>query len=755
MEAKELAAKAKNIAKEHYYIAILLLLSLLFFHSIVSTTKILNNVHYVNDVTFYSYNMKKSLSEGSLPLWTPYYYSGRPLFAQPEYYFIDFNFLIILLTGNIYLAMNFSVIIHLFLAGLGMYFLVHYLSQDKKAAFISALVFMFNGFMHVFVLRGNIMVLEGYSLIPLILLFTIKALKQKNFLMNSIIAGLFVALIIFVGGVIFLPYIAILIAAYSVIYLIDKNFTAKLIKLAIVGIIILAVGFGISAIKLLPGLEFMKFSNRGLGVPYQEYLGEPVKLKDFVFSFVTNEFGKGSISAAVGIAGFLLMLLGFYRYKSRTIIFSAIVLLMAFFLSTESFITKFLYNVPFFNQTRHIERAVVLFAFAASILAGFGFLNLQSFMKKFQKIGKKTVFAGVVLLLLFELVLMQSFPQSAKVMQPKEIPILSYMSKDQSLFRTINIGLSTLIGATGYNYYAQYGISEIKGGSGIWFNDYLTYLSVAQNAPAKLWGVLNNKYVVIDKKTEIGELKLVDRFEPCKECPIWEAFGPYLYENKLFLPRFYTVPNGILVVGNNELVQQLAYGLMLQNWNPNSTVLVQGTKINDYNIDFLKRFKIILLVRDSVDDKSIPKLREYVSQGGILVPDILNGQNSVSSSEMESFFNQTKGDYTEIKVKEYLNNKVVLELKGEKGWLVASERFAHFPGWKAALNYDEIEMFRADNIITSVYLDGQNGELIFEYKPRPYRTGKIISSISALILIAYFGYVIYSRKSNHGDKNQT
>src|SRR3989344_514399 len=702
MGVKDIAGKAKAFAKEHYYIAILLLLALFFFHSILSTAKILNNVHYINDVTFYSYNMKKALSENSLPLWTPYYYSGRPLFAQPEYYFIDFNLLIILLTGNIYLAMNFSVIFHLFLAGLGMYFLVYYLSDNKKAAFISALVFMFNGFLHVFIVRGNIMVMEGYSLIPLILLFTIKALKQKNFVLNSVIAGLLVALIIFVGGVIFLPYIALIIAAYSIVYLIDKNLTSKLIKRAIVGAIIFVVGFGISAIKLLPGLEFMKLSNRGLGVPYHEYLGEPLKISDFIFSFVTNLYGSGSISAAIGILGFVLMLWGLYRYKSKPVLFSGLLILMSLLLSTESFLSKFLFNVPVFNQTRHIERAVVLFAFGASILAGFGFMNLQLFTEKFPKINKRLVFSLVIFILLFELVLLQKVPQSTKVVDLKDIGVLDYMGKDDSMFRTINAGLSTLIGATGYNYYAQYGISEIKGGSGIWFNDYLEYLSVAQNAPAKLWSILNNKYVIIDKKTEIENLKLIERFEPCKECTIWEAFGPYLYENELFLPRYYLAPNSVLVAGNNELVRQLTYGLMLESWNPNSSVIIEGTKINDYDAEFLKKFQIILLVRDSVDDNSISILREYASQGGILVPDILNGQTSVSSEEMKSTFNRPTVVYEEINTTYFQNNKVIIPLNGQKGWIVLSERFAYFPGWKATINNEEIPMFKADNIITAV-----------------------------------------------------
>ena len=243
--------KIKNFASSYWYILLLLILPFFFFHNIISSTRIMNNIHYINDVTFYSYNMKESLKRNELPLWTPYYYSGRPLFAQPEYYFIDFNLLLILLTGNIYLAMNSSVIIHFFLSGLGMYLLVDYLSENKMAAFISALIYMFNGFVHTFIVPGNIMILEGYSLIPFIFLFTIKALKGKDFVFNSIISGIFVAFQIFVGGVIFLPYLFVLVAVYSIFYLIDGKFSNKILKLLVVGLIIGLVCFCISAVKLL------------------------------------------------------------------------------------------------------------------------------------------------------------------------------------------------------------------------------------------------------------------------------------------------------------------------------------------------------------------------------------------------------------------------------------------------------------------------------------------------------------------------
>ena len=746
--------KLKNFAGKHAYIFLLLILSFFFFREIISSARVMNNIHYINDVAFYSHNMAESLKNNELPLWTPYYYSGRPLFAQPEYYFIDFNLLMILLTGNIYLSMNLSVIFYMFIAGLGMYFLVLFLCENKHAAFISALVYMFNGYVHSFVVPGNIMVLEGYSIVPLILLFTIKALKEKNLVLNSVMAGIFVALEIFAGGVIFLPYIFLLILAYSAVYLAHKNFLSRILKLAIVGILIFAAGFCLSAVKLLPGIEFMNLSNRGAGIPYQEFIGMPIELKNFIFTFATNTFAQGdNISAAVGISAFALLIFSLYKFKDKVVIFSVLAIVLSLIISSESFVTRMLYNVPILNQTRHIERSIFLFAFAASVLAGLGFKNLVSFAGKYKKISKNILFLIIALLVFSELFLMQKAPQSISIAHPDEIPILEYMGRDKTEFRSINLALSTLVGATGYNYYSQLGISEIKGGSGIWFNDYLNYLIVAQNAPAKFWGILNNKYAVMSLNKSIEGLRYIGKFSVCEDCVPREAWGPYLYENTKYLPRYYTVPNSILVVGDESYAQQLIYGLMLQSFEPENTVIVEGARINDYDSGFLKKFNVIFLTKGSVDQGSIAKLEDYAAQGGVIIPDILHGQSAVSNDDVSRIFNNTNGNHTEINVNEHTNNKAVLGLSGEKGWLVASERFAYFPGWKASVNGNNIDIFKADNAVSAVYLNGERGKLIFEYSPNSYKKGKLISFMAIAAVIIYLGYLVY-RKKVHGGQNQ-
>ena len=753
---KHLTTKVGNLFKEHFYVFILLFLSLIFFHNIISTTKVMNNLHYISDVTFYSYNVKEALKYGTLPLWTPYYYSGRPLFAQPEYYFIDLNLFLIILTGNIFLAMNFSVIAYLFIAGLGMYFLVFYLTGKKTASFISALIYMFNGFVHTFVVPGNIMILEGYSLIPLIFLFTVKALKSKQYILNSVIAGLFVALQIFVGGVIFLPYLFLLIVIYSIIYLIDKNIAQRATKLFLVGIMIAAVGFGVSAVKLLPGIEFINLSNRGVGIPYQEYLGEPIKATNFGFAFISNIFFKPEhISTAVGIAGFLLLILGLSKIKNRIMLFSLIIIILSLLLSHESFLTRLFFKVPIFNQVRHVERSIFMFAFASSILAGSGYTALETLNERHKKINSKFLFSAVMLLIFAELFLLQKFPQSTGLAEPSKIPVLDYISKDNSKFRVINLVLNEVIGASGYNYYSQLGIDDLKGGGGIWFNDYINYLAVAQYAPAKFWGILNAKYIIHDKNISLDGITYVSKFRECLEnCQVGNAFGPYLYKNEKFLPRYYLVQNSILVVGDDSEAKKLIYALMLQDFNPANTVIVQGTKINDYDADFLSKFDYIILGKNSIDDASTSKLRQYISQGGHLLPDILNGQTSLSNEDIAMIFNNIKGYYKEVSRDQYSTNKIALNLNGEKGWLVASERFAYFQGWSAKIDEKNVEIFQADNVISTIFLDGDKGKLVFEYKPNSYKKGKLISTITVIIIIIYFSYIIYNRKFKTGDKNK-
>ena len=136
MKKELIIYKLKSFAKNYFYIFMLLLLSLVFFSSILSSSKTPNNIHYINDMTFQSENIRRFLFESNgFPLWTPYFYAGQPFIAIPEHYLFDLNFLYIFLFRNIFLSMNLAAISYFFLAGVGMYFLAYEIARKKNAAF--------------------------------------------------------------------------------------------------------------------------------------------------------------------------------------------------------------------------------------------------------------------------------------------------------------------------------------------------------------------------------------------------------------------------------------------------------------------------------------------------------------------------------------------------------------------------------------------------------------------------------------------
>ena len=700
-------------------------------------------------MTFQSENIRKYLHEsGGFPLWTPYFYSGQPFMAIPEHYLFDLNFLYVLLFKNIYLAMNLSAISYFFLAGLGMYLLVYELIKKKNAAFIAAIVFMFNGLIHRFVISGHLNILESYAIMPFVFFFTYKALHNKTWLNNSIIAALFFSMMIYAGGMIFFLYTGLIIGFYMAWNSIGKNFKKRLAKAVFVSSVIGILLIGLSALKLLPVLEFAEMSNRGMGISYQEYLGYPINLGSLWDHLINLSYG-GGFSGAIGITSLALLLFGLLSFRKKIVMFSILLVILSVLLASGTFVAKFFYQLPGFGQMRHIERALVMFVFAAPVLAAYGYDNLAAILKKYKKNTKNTMEIFLFLIIsasmVSEMMLMQEFPKSIRVVNPAEIPIVNELGKDSSEFRIANYALSTPIGASGYNYLIQLGIPSIKGGGGIWIGEYAQYLAIAQQAaPSKMFGILNGKYVISDREINDEGLTLAGKFQDCKECPVWEAYGPYLYENKNAVPRAFIVNSSVLVTGNDNDKTSLIYRLILENLNPLSTAVIEGkNSIAEHSIDELMNFDNIILLRDSVTQNDVPKLQQYIKAGKKILPNLLEGENSISSESIAGIFNSAM-TFKEFELKEISVNEFSVDLKGGEGWLVLSERFAHFPGWKAIINGKGLRLYKADSVISAVHLNGEKGSLTFKYEPDSFKNGKLITSLTILLLAIYLFYVAYS-----------
>jgi hypothetical protein len=254
-------------------------------------------------------------------------------------------------------------------------------------------------------------------------------------------------------------------------------------------------------------------------------------------------------------------------------------------------------------------------------------------------------------------------------------------------------------------------------------------------------GILNLKYITSSKKADIAGFKEVRKFEDCISCNSsewtrWIA-GPYLYENEDFLPRYYFVKNSILVIGEDGQAQETIYIILLdKNFNPENTVIIQGkNKINVHDIDFLKKFNILILLQNSVDQDSLPLLQQYKDSGGKIFPDILDNKNSLDISEISTVLKSFDGELIEADSNKISPNEIEVIAENE-GFLVLSEKFAMFEGWSAEKESDNVDILKADAVISSVYVDSP-GTIRFSYKPKSFGLGLMITIATLLIIFIY------------------
>ena len=398
-----------------------------------------------------------------------------------------------------------------------------------------------------------------------------------------------------------------------------------------------------------------------------------------------------------------------------------------------------------------MDRSLFLFAFCCSILAGIGAKELIQKIK-YKKVGY-IILIGLIIL---NLGIFNYSPYTDKNPKGwlnaeeaiKNNYILQNISNTPGTFRIQTWETRGIDWGTDF-YNVPLKLEHLYRYDPMWYPPYMNvYLSVSFNNPAMFWGILNTKYLTSQSELNLSGFKLINKFKNCTVCypekPLWaKAYGPYLYENELFLPRAYIVNNSVLVVGEEETVKQTTYGLMLnQEFNPANTVMIRGKKsINNYEIEDLNKYSAIFLVKDSIDQNSIFKLEQYVNSGGILLPEVTKNKNTVSEEEINNLFSSFKGELKSIKDSDIIMHsfdKREIKLNGEKNFLVYSEKFAEFDGWTVkSKNKKQLPLLNADAIISAVYLEGNENNLIFEYRPGKYLAGLIITLITISLIIAY------------------
>jgi len=358
-----------------------------------------------------------------IPLWNPYDFSGRPYLANPQTSPLYFSTPLILLLGEVD-GIRWSVILHVVLSGLSMYYLMLSLEQKRSTSLFSALGYMFSGYVVARVAIGHLAFVYGYAWAPLAFALWWKATATGR-IRYAMIAGLVLAFQLQSGAVILLAYTLLLLAfhfAYCCLrfYWTNRKSTSgfhqhsgsnrppfsrmELIACPVrrygpVALVTALAFLSLSAVKVLPMIEFMSQTSRiaesgGIqgGLPtiqavFLALLERNAKSYHYLYGF-----GWWEYCAYMGWLVFPAIAAVFLSRRSSTVFFLfiaifSITLAMGTY-SPLSVLIEYLYDrVPVLSSVLHLPaRALFLTVFSISILSGIG---ISSVFKKITKLARK------------------------------------------------------------------------------------------------------------------------------------------------------------------------------------------------------------------------------------------------------------------------------------------------------------------------------------------------------------------------------
>ena len=350
-----------------------------------------------------------SIQQGQPPLWNPFLFSGLPFVANPQpALFYPPTWLALLMPAT--KALDMIAVLHLWLAGVGMYAWLRSEKASAAGALFGAVVFAFSGYFFVRVRGGHIGVVTTGAWLPLVLWVYRRVVKSHSWKL-AVVGGLPVGLSILAGHTASFIYVALALAAYaafctwecwrekrptlhspsSTLRSLFSTLHSLSLPLIWVGVMLL-VGLALAAVQLLPMAELAMRSTRQAVSGYDfaarfswppgylltllapNFFGEPTH---------TGYWGDGIYDEFIfyiGVLPLLLTLLGL-RLRHRLTPFLVALGLGALLLAFGEYGSLhplFYHFVPLFRVARAPARAGFLFTLAGAALAGLMVTTLQS-----------------------------------------------------------------------------------------------------------------------------------------------------------------------------------------------------------------------------------------------------------------------------------------------------------------------------------------------------------------------------------------
>lgn len=336
---------------------------------------------------YYPYydQVREAVRDGRLPFWEPTLFNGFPLMAQPQQ-----NVFYPLLWPSFLIPVNVGIslymLLHIWLAGLGMFLFVRFMGGRWLPAMLAAIAFAFSGLLVGRLWAGHSTVYALDAWTPWLLLGLAWSVRRGSW-WSAVIAGLPMGLALLAGHIPSFLYQAMIWGLFALYLLISEHRRRWLVIRQT--LVMLVVGLALAAVQLAPFLQFSRASERLSEADYEfatdyslppahlitlivpEYFGEPIRAG--YWSVPTFE----ELTYYAGVLVFLGIILALRRPTRLAWFFILLMALgLALALGRYGVLYPLAYEyLPPFRIVRAPGRATFLFLFAATALLGHAFSN--------------------------------------------------------------------------------------------------------------------------------------------------------------------------------------------------------------------------------------------------------------------------------------------------------------------------------------------------------------------------------------------
>ncbi|MEE9441553.1 MAG: YfhO family protein [candidate division Zixibacteria bacterium] len=768
--------------------AVLLIAVIILFHSFVFSDKGLWGSDTIQAGMFFrGFYADYYQQTGSVPVWNPYQFCGIPYiecFHGDTFYF---PFTALKFYMSVFRAWGWNLFIHVFIAGITMFFCARVFRRSQMASALAAVSYMFAACFISQVAPGHDGKMFVTALFPLTIMLIELGFSKKPLICFSCL-GLTIGLIILTPHpqmAYYSLWACAFYTAYKLVFLyIDTKSIPRLIKPTSLFVGAVVIGLAISAIHFYPGYQYVKkYSPRSDEKRGEEWARSFSMHPEETFSLIVPEFcgvsgeagnsywgrnGFKDNSEYTGVIPLMLAIVAVALIRNRKTWFFgglAIFALIHALAGNTWFFYLFYHLIPNMKSTRSWSMIMFLFSFSAALLAAFA---LDFIIEQGQKLKVKdrrlfvlTLFSIPTLTFLGGL-MFSGAPESAiniyKSIFYNVIPSQNAIAL-RSHLGTIAAGfwttfLFTTIAAVFIWLYAQKKIKVVL----LWVVVLVAFIDVYRfdrqfiktYDPATIFA----KNPIVDFfKSKPDKFRVLDttgqRFLPTNYLPYYGVEEMTSYHG--------SQPNWFhKLLGGTAMRNIFNFNLMNMT-NTRYLLISPASAVKGNQLERVGFIPAYQWQNFEIFENPFANNRAHLVHNWVVEPDTaridslvlmrsFNPKSQVALFEdpgISPTLDTTSFSADRVEITEYKNDYISVTVSSSvDGILVLADNW--YPAWKAFVDGNEVEVMMANAAFRGVVLSAGEHTVEFMYISEAYATGKMLTLfglITALAGIAVGGVI--------------